>query len=201
MKNKGFFIPLISLLFSQYSCSSDYTPKPRAYFYIDTPEAVYHSFHFPDSADTHTKNLPFAFDISDRVVVENVIDSLRTKWFDLNYRHYNARIYCSYFSINEESFPVKADESRRLAYFHELKADGVEEQAFSNPENKVYGLIYEIKGNVASPVQFVITDSVSSFFRGSLYFNNSPNTDSVAPVLAYINKDIQIIMESFRWKQ
>jgi gliding motility-associated lipoprotein GldD len=201
MKSKGFFVPLILLLFSLYSCSSDYTPKPRAYFYVDMPKVVYRSIHFSDSSGTYLQNLPFEFDVSDRILIENRVDSLRTKWFDLNYYDYNARIYCSYFSIDKENFSIKSEESRRLAYFHKMKADGVEERMFSNPGNHVYGVIYEIKGNVASPIQFVITDSVSSFFRGSLYFNNLPNADSIAPVLAYISEDIQIIMESFRWKQ
>jgi gliding motility-associated lipoprotein GldD len=197
MKNKVFFIPLISLLVLYSSCSSDYSPKPRDYFHINLPETVYQ----PINGNLFAKDFPFAFEISNQAVVESVRDSTKTKWFNLDYSRYNAKIYCSYFSIDKETFPVKANESRRLAYFHEMKANGIEETAYSNPEQRIYGLVYKIVGNTASPVQFVITDSVRSFFRGALYFDNSPNVDSIAPVLAYINKDIQIIMESFRWKQ
>jgi hypothetical protein len=46
-----------------------------------------------------------------------------------------------------------------------------------------------------------LTDSVRSFVRCALYFDNIPNQDSIAPVLEYINNDIQVLMESFRWKQ
>lgn len=88
-----------------------------------------------------------------------------------------------------------------MATLQEKKAKGVTEVAYSNPEQKVYGLIYEIEGDAASPIQFVISDSVHSFLRGALYFDTAFNRDSVAPVLAYINKDIHVIFESFRWKQ
>jgi gliding motility-associated lipoprotein GldD len=88
-----------------------------------------------------------------------------------------------------------------LVYLHTIKADAIREQRFENPEQRVYGLLYAISGNVASPTQFVLTDSVRSFFRGALYFDNIPNQDSITPVLEYINNDILILMESFRWKQ
>ncbi|MDR2620984.1 MAG: gliding motility lipoprotein GldD [Dysgonamonadaceae bacterium] len=190
MKNKFFFIPpvLFSLFLS--SCSSDYSPKPRAYFYIDLPEPVYHSVQFS----------PFDFSLSNQAKIENQYDSASTVAFILNYPQLNAQIYCSYFLINKENFRTIADNSRKLAYVHEIKAGGIDEFAFSNPQKNVYGLVYEIKGNTASPVQFVLTDSVRSFFRGALYFNTEPNQDSITPVLTYINKDIQILIESFRWK-
>ena len=75
------------------------------------------------------------------------------------------------------------------------------ETAYSHPEQKVYGLIYNIDGAAASPVQFVVTDSIHSFFRGAMYFDSACNRDSIAPVLAYINKDIHVMIESFQWKQ
>jgi gliding motility-associated lipoprotein GldD len=190
LKNKGFFI-LLTLL-SQWSCSQDYSPKPSAYFHIHLPPPIYHPIEGYSG---------FEFDISDRIFVENVKDSMQTDWFNLNYPLYNAHIYCSYLPITAADFQTKAAESKEMAYFHAIKADGIEEYVYNNPEEKVYGLVYEIKGNVASPVQFVVTDSVRSFFRGALYFDNPPNQDSIAPVLDYINKDIHVILESFRWKR
>jgi gliding motility-associated lipoprotein GldD len=189
MKNKVFFIPPVFVFL--FSCSSDYFPKPRAYFHIDLPEPVYRSVQF----------FPFDFSISNQAKVENQMDSALTIGFNLNYPKLNVQIFCSYFLINKENFQAIADKSQQLAYIHELKADGIKEYAFENPDQNVYGTVYEIDGNVASPLQFVLTDSVRSFFRGALYFNAAPNRDSVAPVLAYINKDIQILIESFRWKR
>ncbi|MDR3218266.1 MAG: hypothetical protein LBU22_04675 [Dysgonamonadaceae bacterium] len=190
MKNKILFIfPIFIFL---CACSGNYTPKPRAYFYIDLPQPVYHSFEGCSR---------FTFDISNHAYVKEIRDSLGTKWFNIEYPHYNVGIYCSYFPIDKEKLAAQAEQSENLAYFHIIKANGIDEYEFNRPEKKVYGRVYEIKGNVASPVQFVLTDSVRSFFRGALYFDNSPNIDSISPVLAYINQDIHIILESFQWKQ
>jgi gliding motility-associated lipoprotein GldD len=181
------------LLFSilSFSCSSDYSPKPRAYFYIDLPKPVYCAVH----------SFPFDFSISNQVRVENRRDSTQKIWFNLNYPKLDAQIYCSYFSFKKENFGTIAEESRKLAFAQGMKGSGIREYAFENPLQKVYGTVYKIEGNAVSPLQFVLTDSVRSFFRGALYFNTGTNLDSIAPVLAYINNDIQILIESFRWKR
>jgi gliding motility-associated lipoprotein GldD len=183
------------------ACSRDYSPKPSAYFYIDFPETVYRSIGSSDSDVLFEKHFPFEFEISNQAIIGNVGDSTQTRWFSIDYPCHNAHIFCSYFPVTRDDFRAKAGESRDMAYFHAIKANGIDEYEFSNPEQKVYGLVYEIKGNVATPIQFVVTDSVHSFFRGALYFDNPPNQDSIAPVLAYINKDIGIILESFQWKR
>ena len=61
-------------------------------------------------------------------------------------------------------------------------------------------MLYAIEGNAASAAQFFVTDSVRHFVRGSLYFNNVPNADSVAPVNAFIINDIRHLMETLEWK-
>jgi gliding motility-associated lipoprotein GldD len=191
MKNKGFSFPTLFFFIFLFSCSPDYSPKPRAYFHIDLSDPVYHSVQFPS----------FDFSLSNQAQIETRIDSTSATGFNLNYPKLSAQVYCSYFSINAENFGTIADKSQELAYIHKMRADGIKEYAFANPEHEVYGIVYEIEGNVASPLQFVLTDSARSFFRGALYFNAEPNRDSIAPVLAYINKDIQILIESFRWKR
>jgi gliding motility-associated lipoprotein GldD len=81
-----------------------------------------------------------------------------------------------------------------------VRADAIIEHPFENQENHVYGILYEITGNAASPIQFIVTDSTRHFLRGSLYFNNTPNADSIAPVTAYIESDIRHLIESVNWK-
>jgi gliding motility-associated lipoprotein GldD len=191
MKNKDFFIPSVLFFIFISSCSSDYSPKPRAYFHIDLPEPVYSS----------VPSFPFNFSISNQAKIENLKNSTQKIWFNLNYPRLRAQIYCSYFLINKQNFQTIAEENQKLAYIHEIKTDRIRKYIFNNPPENVYGIVYEIEGNTASPLQFVLTDSVRSFFRGALYFNVESNQDSIAPVLAYINNDIQILLESFRWKR
>jgi len=196
MKSKVLFFFLTASL--SVSCSSDYSPKPKGYFYINLPEPAYHDLTgFPD----------FKCSISNLVRIDTLKDDITAEKkkneieFNLNYLRYHAQIYCTYFRITPSEFPGIAEENRRMAYFQAHNAKGITETAYSCPEQKVYGLVYEIQGNTASPVQFVISDSTSSFFRGALYFDTACNRDSIAPVLACINQDIHVMIESFQWKR
>lgn len=170
-----------------FSCQH-YTPKPRAYFRIHLADKTYHrsdstlaySFEYP-------KNIAY--------IQQNAKDPA---WFDVVYPTYNARIYFSYKPI-ENNFQEIAEDSRTFVYKHAFKADAITEQPFYNPDNRVYGILYEIKGNTASSVQFLVTDSTHHFLRGALYFNNHPNKDSLAPVVSYISDDIRTIIETTRW--
>ncbi len=91
------------------------------------------------------------------------------------------------------------EETRKLAYKHTIKADAIEEQVFMNPSKDVYGLIYRINGNAASPMQFYLTDSTSHFLRGALYIRQVPNIDSIQPVLNFLEPDIIHLIETTTW--
>jgi gliding motility-associated lipoprotein GldD len=82
-----------------------------------------------------------------------------------------------------------------------VKADAITEQAYLNDENRVYGILYELKGNTASNIQFVLSDSTKHFLRGALYFNVNPNKDSIAPVVDYIREDIIRLVETLEWSK
>ena len=88
---------------------------------------------------------------------------------------------------------------RTLVYKHSVKADAINETVYSKP-GESYGVLYDIKGNAASPTQFFITDSTKNFIRGALYFNMPPQPDSLEPVINFIRQDIVEIMESVQWK-
>ena len=84
-------------------------------------------------------------------------------------------------------------------YKHAVKADDILESNFINYNKKVYGSLYDIKGNVATSVNFHITDSTSKFLRGALYFYAKPNKDSLAPAINFVRKDIVKLIENFSW--
>ena len=66
---------------------------------------------------------------------------------------------------------------------------------------RVYGTTYRLRGSrVASTYQFWVTDSVNHFLRGALYLNKVPNNDSLAPVLEYIQADMDHLIETLRWR-
>lgn len=120
-------------------------------------------------------------------------------WFNLVFSKYNATIHLSYKDVNK-NLSQFIEDAHTLAYKHTIKADAIEENRIVDNRRKVYGLIYDIKGNAASSVQFYVTDSLRHFLRGSLYFNVAPDKDSLAPAIDFFRKDIQHLVETIEWK-
>ena len=174
------------------SCAEVSIPRPYGYFRVYLPTPVYRSID--------TLNFPFKFDLSDNVKLISRKSDNGEKWFDLYYPKMNASIYCSYKPIKNNLNDLFED-SRKIVYKHSVKADGIGEKVFDNIQHHVHGILYDLQGNTASSVQFVLTDSLHHFFRGALYFNNVPNKDSIAPMSAYIRNDVIRMMESFEWKK
>lgn len=174
------------------SCSEVPIPRPYGYFRVDLPDPVYRKID--------TLNLPYRFDLPESVKIISCKAIKKDNWIDLYYPKLNATIYCSYKPVNGNLIDLLED-SRKIVYKHSIRADGIGEKAFDNPKNNVHGILYDLKGNTASSVQFVLTDSLHNFFRGALYFDNVPNKDSIAPMSDYIRNDVIRLMESFEWKK
>ena len=184
---------LFTCIMSFNSCSDDEaTPKPRGYLRLSFPEKKYVKY---DSV------YPFTFEIPVYSNIGNQKEfNAETFWLNLNFPSFNGTIHLTYKSVhgNIDEF---LQESYMYASKHQIKASGIEEQPIARPDDKVYGLMYDIEGNAASPFQFFLTDSTSHFIRGALYFNAVPNTDSIAPVISFIKKDIYHFIETFKWKK
>lgn len=185
---KVFAVGIIGLVLA--ACGNSYTPKPYGYFRIYTPPHAYNNLQ---------EAMPFKFDYSKWATINLREQANETYWFDLKYPQFNAAVHVSYKAING-NFRTLTEDARRFVYKHSVKADNISERAFSDESKRVYGLLYDLKGNTASNLQFVITDSTRHFLRGALYFDNVPNKDSIAPVTAYIREDIIKLIESFDWK-
>jgi len=189
IKHFIFFGVISSLLFS---CEKAYIPRQYGYFRVDLDN---HSYRNID-----TLNLPYSFDLPINVqLIERKVEGEKY-WIDLYYPKLNASLYCSYMPINGNLFDLLED-ARKIVYKHSIRADGIGEKVFENKENNVHGILYDLKGNTATSLQFVLTDSTHNFFRAALYFNNVPNKDSIAPMAEYIREDVIRIMESFKWKK
>jgi gliding motility-associated lipoprotein GldD len=182
-------LSLAFVLLAIISCEEEYSPKPFGYHRIDLPEKVYVSRDF---------DCPFRFESLNQTIVQKRDE--KDCWFNLHYPEYGATIHLSYQKIVSEELNTHIEDSRKLAMKHIVKADDIKEQFFSNEAKKVFGLIYDMEGNVASNYQFFLTDSSEHFFRGAMYFNMRPNADSLQPVIGFIKTDLQYLIESFEWK-
>lgn len=185
------FILSLTLILS--SCDEEYTPKPRGYFRIDLPENSYQTFK---------SDCPFSFEYSTYAKAAVYKGKqIENCWYNIYYSKLNATIHLSYTPLQSKSdLETQLANSRTLVYKHTVKADGIEEIPISYESKNVYGLLYNLSGNSASQAQFYVTDSSRHFLRCALYFNSSPNADSIAPVLNYINKDIEHLITTFKWE-
>jgi len=191
MQKTNIYLLTSVLFFFLLSCSENYTPKPRGYFRITFPEREYQKFE--DDA-------PFKFEIPVYSnMIKDTVDMAEAWWYNLNFPKMKGTIHISYKDINND-LNKYIEDSRTLVYKHTIKADAINEQTFVNRDKHIYGILYEIQGNAASPYQFFVTDSTRHFIRGALYFNVYPNKDSLAPVFKFIKKDIIHLMETVEWK-
>lgn len=193
MKNRPLILivllSVLSLLFF-FSCG-EYTPKPKGYNRIDNVESKYVEYTFPE----------FSFKYSDQISIDTLLSKTKDEiWFNISYPKYNAVIYCTYLPVSKLTLPKALEDSYRLAFSHSVKADEIIQKTYSNTEKKVSGTIYSIEGDVATPIQFFLTDSVRHFFRGSFYYTEKVNLDSVAPITEFVLKDIHQMMDTFNWK-
>lgn len=183
-------IPVVSF----FSCSEETVPKPVAYFRIDVPEKRYVQV---DSLNC------FSFQAPDYAFVKASPDmGAEDKcWYNIYYPRFNAELYLTYKSISKDApLDVMLEDLHKTAYGHSSRADNITAKSFEDPANNKFGIIYDVEGNVASQIQFCITDSTSNFVRGSLYFACPPNKDSLDPIVKFIHKDIEKFIDSFRWK-
>ncbi|NOU16766.1 MAG: gliding motility lipoprotein GldD [Bacteroidales bacterium] len=186
-----YFVFIGGLLTFFFGCNSTPIPKPRGYFRLEFPEKQYKSF---DSIFPYK----FYYPVYGKVVMDNQVGAEKY-WVNIDFPGYKARIHISYKSVNG-NIDNLIEDVRTLAYKHTIKADAINEKVFSNPERKVYGILYDIKGNAASSYQFYVTDSVKHFLRGALYFNVHPNKDSLSPAVEFFGKDMRYLIESLEWK-
>lgn len=163
------------------------------YFRLDLPE---HQYRKTDTT------LPFTFDqsIYSQLIIKPQKDG--SCWIDLNYPTLNAILKFTYFPLqNADSLRSYLVRENNMVKFHYQKADDVEYSIIQDKDDHIWGQIYDIEGKeVATPFQFWMTDSAHHFLRASLYFNFTPNNDSLQPVIQYLRDDAMKVINTFAWK-
>ncbi|WBU90378.1 gliding motility lipoprotein GldD [Cellulophaga omnivescoria] len=166
------------------SCKEEALPKPKAMLRLEYPDST--------AVDFAASKYSFSYNAIGRVKKTN--ESAVT----IEYPKMNGAIFLSYKPVEGNLSQLLSD-AQKLSYEHAAKADNILEQPFVNPDAKVYGMFYDVKGDAASQSQFYVTDSTEHFLTGSLYFSVKPNYDSILPAAVYLQEDIRKIMETLRW--
>jgi len=176
-------------------CREVFVPKPRGYFRINLPLKIYRSYN--DSL----KDFPvkFEYPVYGNITTESEGVS-EPGWFNIDFPRYKATIYLTYIDIHNNLEGLMEQTYRMNVKNHIAKADAINEQVIEDPDKNVYGILYDLKGNAATAVQFFVTDSIKHYLRGSLYFRTVPNPDSLSPVVDFFRDDIIHLIETLSWK-
>ena len=186
------FLILNSVLLLGISCTKVSTPRPYGYYRITVPDTAYVPL---DSLFLS----PFNFQFSQNAVVQPRTDVTEPYWINIYYPSLDATIHCSYKPVRNNLRELTND-ALEFVYRNASFANSIPEREYSHPEASVYGVLFDLEGNTASPVQFFLTDSTHHFFRAALYYSCIPNSDSLAPVNEIMRRDIHHMIESFRWQ-
>lgn len=191
MNRKIWGLIAISFLFS-FCDNENFTPKPKGYFKIELPEKKYVQSQL---------ECPFSFEIPKYSVLSP--DSSKDSepcWLNLDFNPFNATTHFTYKTFkNKEEFNKLVEDANRLVYEHTIKASEINESQIVKSEDKVYGILYELKGNTANSFQFFVTDSNNHFLRGAFYFNFASNQDSIAPIQKFLIDDMIHLIGSIKW--
>ena len=205
----------IMFVIATSSCNSSYTPRPRGFFKIDFPAHAYQVFDKP--------GFPYRFEypVYAKIVQDSTFFDEQPEnpyWLNIEFPQFQGKIYVSYIEIGGKSrFKVRdikgkyvdsvgtntfdnlIKSSYALTYKHSYKASSIEDSLFTTP-NKVDGIYFKIGGNAATANQFLVTDSVKHFLRGALYFDATPNADSLGIVNRFLQQDMKHLINTLTWK-
>jgi gliding motility-associated lipoprotein GldD len=167
-------------------------PKPRGYFRIDLPEK---SYSHVDTIERYSFECPnYAHLTYDRYSPDE------KNWVNIEMPQFKGSIHLTHKPVNG-NLGEYLEDVHTMVTKHLQKANGMHDSLIFNDEHKVYGLFIEMDGKgVATPMQFYLTDSTKNFVRGALYFNFQPDNDSMQPVINFIRKDIDHMINTFEWK-
>jgi gliding motility-associated lipoprotein GldD len=191
------FFLLFVCVFIIAGCNSPFVPKPRGYFAIPFPAHQYQVFNQP--------GYPYQFEypVYANIVKDSTFFESKAEnpwWINIDFPQFNGRIYISYKELGVNNFDKMVDDAFKLTYKHTTKATSIKDSLMNTPKG-VHGVFFSVGGNAATGKQFFVTDSVRHFLRGALYFDTTPEADSIGIVYDFLQKDLQHLINSFEWKK
>jgi gliding motility-associated lipoprotein GldD len=186
----------IALLFLLASCNSNFTAKPQGYFNIDFPKHEYQLFDQPGYPYT------FEYPVYAKVLKDSTFFGETTEnpwWINIDFPQFTGRIYVSYKEIGKNNFDTLIKHAYILTGKHSSKAYSIDDSLINTP-NQVHGMFFSVGGDVATSNQFYLTDSTKHFLRGAMYFDATPNADSLGIVNQFLMQDMKHIINTFKWR-
>ncbi len=182
----------IALIFLISSCKEEAKiPKPPTFLRIELPQHNY---------ERYNDDCQYSFLIPTFYKVKPVINNgNKTCHKDIDLGQLNGSLHLSYIKM-EEPLSTYVNYVNDKIDEHKIKATAINDKRILRHDAKVYCTFFALEGNVASPFQFYLTDSSNHFVSGVVYFNSTPNYDSLKPTLDYLQVDLDEFIQTFEWK-
>jgi gliding motility-associated lipoprotein GldD len=184
---------LMAAFFS--SCSEDVVPKPRGYPRLDLPQATYQrwSGNCPFDVELPT----YALALEKPGTTPAIADT--ACYMTLRFPGQRANVYLTCRRIQGDLRQLIED-AHAFKDKHEAMAARIRSERVERDSARVFGTLFDVEGNVASPMVFYLTDSTTRFLYGSLYFDARPNADSLEPVTGRIREDLRHFAGTLKWR-
>lgn len=214
VKNSTLYVFFFLLLAFFFSCNSPYVSKKRGYFKIDLPERGYQKFE--------REGFPYSFEypvyaqiMQDTTYFESNLED--PYWINIDFPKFGGRVFLSYKKVGGKAlYKVKMPDGRYKDSLGVNEFDRMVEDAFTltnkndvvstsikdsliHTPNNISGVFFKVGGNAATAKQFFLSDTTKNFIRGALYFDSSPNADSLRPVQDFLQADLEHIINTFKW--
>jgi len=172
------------------SCGEDPVPKPRGWFRIDLPEQSYTAW---GNDSTFSLEVPAYARMAERTAKGEA------RWFDLRFPQQRATVHLTWSPVHGR-MQALIEDAHAFKAQHEAKAAKIRSERVLRDSVRVFGTLFDVEGDVASPMVFYLTDSTHNFLYGALYFDSRPNADSLSPVTDRIREDIRHMAVTLRWR-
>jgi gliding motility-associated lipoprotein GldD len=202
------------LIFTFSSCNAPYTSKKKGYYKINFPVHKYVPFSKP--------GFPYAFEypayaniIQDSTYFEGKPEN--DYWLNIDFPQFGGKIFLSYKIVGGKSiykikqangsykdsagsnvFDRMVNDAFNLTNKNQVITTAIKD-SLMHTTNGVTGIFFRVGGNAATAKQFFLSDTVKNFIRGALYFDVTPNADSLRPVQDFLQQDINHMINTFRW--
>lgn len=188
--------PILALVLVIAACNSDYTIKRRGYYKINFPEHKYQLFNEP--------GFPYSFEypVYSKIVKDtNFFDEKPDNPWSINIDipGFSGKIYMSYKNVTPANYDKLVSDAFTMTYKHTSKATEIKDSLMTTTSG-LTGVFFQVGGNAATANQFFVTDSVKHFLRGALYFDATPNEDSLKVVNDFLKADMNHLINSLKWK-
>ena len=190
------YLPLVVLFVSVVACNSTYTPKRQGYFKIDFPKHEYKVFDQPGYPYT------FEYPVYSNIIKDTTFFEDKPEnpyWINIDIPRFGGKIYISYKEVGKNELTKLVNDAYNMTYKHSTRATEIVDSAMRTASG-VSGVFFSVGGNAATAKQFFVTDSVKHFLRGALYFDASPNEDSLGVVNNFLQDDMKHLINTFKWK-